>query len=218
MTGARIIALVIGYVFGLFETGYFIGKMQKVDIRTVGSGNIGTTNTLRTLGVKAGLLTFIGDCGKTILAMLIAWLIFHNRYPDGAQLLKLYAGVGAVLGHNFPVTMKFKGGKGVACTSALILVFAPLEAPVCLIVFILSVALTRYVSVGSLLVMAAFVIQTILFTRMGWVQLGAVAYLPEIYLVVVMLALLCVVQHRKNIVRLIHGEENKLSFGKNKEV
>lgn len=117
MTVDRIICILIGYAIGLFQTGYIYGKTQHIDIREHGSGNAGTTNTLRTLGFKAGAITFAGDCGKAILAIFISWLIFHAQYPEGIKLLGMYAGLGAVLGHNYPFYMKFKGGKGIACTT-----------------------------------------------------------------------------------------------------
>ena len=93
MTVDRIICILIGYAIGLFQTGYIYGKTQHIDIREHGSGNAGTTNTLRTLGFKAGAITFAGDCGKAILAIFISWLIFHAQYPEGIKLLGMYAGL-----------------------------------------------------------------------------------------------------------------------------
>ena len=90
MTVGRIICILIGYAIGLFQTGYIYGKTQHIDIREHGSGNAGTTNTLRTLGFKAGAITFAGDCGKAILAIFISWLIFHAQYPEGIKLLGMY--------------------------------------------------------------------------------------------------------------------------------
>lgn len=129
MIGARVIALGIGYLFGLFQTGYLYGKSQGIDIRSEGSGNAGTTNSLRVLGIKAGLITFAGDLCKAILAVLLVKVLFRNAYPDAVKILELYAGFGAVLGHNFPFYLKFKGGKGIACTSGMILAVCPLAAP-----------------------------------------------------------------------------------------
>lgn len=108
---ARIIAVAIGYACGLFETGYFYGKKKGVDIRTKGSGNSGATNTLRTFGWKAGLVTCLGDILKTVAAVLAVKLIFGRTYTEDIILLELYAGFGAVLGHNFPFYLKFKGRK-----------------------------------------------------------------------------------------------------------
>lgn len=209
MTGARVISVLIGYLFGLFTTGYFYSRHVNVDIRKVGSGNIGTTNTFRTLGKKAGIIVFLGDGFKGVFAVLAVWLIFKGRYPDGIKILEAYAGLGAVLGHNFPVHLKFKGGKGIATTSGMILAFCPWAVPVCLVLFALSVFVKRYVSVGSLLVCLGFFIQTVIFGQMG--ILGAPEQaLTEIYIVVGLICILGVIRHSSNIKRLINGTENKV--------
>lgn len=209
MTGARIISVLIGYLFGLFTTGYFYSRHVDVDIRKMGSGNIGTTNTFRTLGKKAGIIVFLGDGFKGVFAVLAVWLIFKGRYPDGIKILEAYAGLGAVLGHNFPAHLKFKGGKGIATTSGMILAFCPWAVPVCLVLFALSVFVKRYVSVGSLLVCLGFFIQTVIFGQMG--ILGAPEQaLTEIYIVVGLICILGVIRHSSNIKRLINGTENKV--------
>ena len=213
---ARIISLVIGYVCGLFQTGYFYSKSKGVEIHKEGSGNVGTTNTLRVLGIKAGLITFIGDLFKAILAVVLIYFIFRDRYPDSVKVLELYAGFGSVLGHNFPFYMQFKGGKGIACTSGVILAVCPMAAPVCLFLFILAVAITRYVSLGSVLVVSFYLIQVIVFGQMGWLGLeGAVR--TEFYIVGACFTAMAIWRHRANIVRLVKGTENKLGSGKKKE-
>lgn len=108
----RIVCLLIGYVCGLFQTSFIYGKMHGIDIRNYGSGNAGTTNALRVLGTKAGLIVFAGDVLKCILAVLLARLLFAAGHPDMKYLYMLYAGAGAILGHNFPFYLHFKGGKG----------------------------------------------------------------------------------------------------------
>lgn len=213
---SRGICLTIGYIFGLFQTGYIYGKAHNVDIRQQGSGNAGTTNALRTLGWKAGLITFIGDLGKAMLAMLVAWLLFHEKYPDGVKLLEMYAGFGAVLGHNFPFYLKFKGGKGIACTSGFILAFCPFMAPICLILFIGAVVITRYVSLGSILVVVSFFIQLMIFGQMDWLKVNP-DLLLEVYVVGGLFSILALWRHRANIRRLLSGTENKLSLHKTKE-
>lgn len=209
MTIARVISVIIGYLFGLFTTGYFYSRHAHVDIRQMGSGNIGTTNTFRTLGKKAGIIVFLGDGFKGVFAVLAVWLIFKGQYPQGIKILEAYAGLGAVLGHNFPVHLKFKGGKGIATTSGMILAFCPWAVPVCLVLFSLSVFVKRYVSVGSLLVCAGFFIQTVIFGQTG--ILGAPKNaLPEIYIVVGVVCVLGVIRHSSNIKRLLNGTENKV--------
>ncbi|MEG0961798.1 MAG: glycerol-3-phosphate 1-O-acyltransferase PlsY [Lachnospiraceae bacterium] len=208
---SRGICLIIGYAFGLFQTGYIYGKAHHIDIREYGSGNAGSTNTLRTLGVKAGAITFIGDLGKGMLAMLVAWLLFHEKYPDTVKVFEMYAGLGAVLGHNFPCYLKFKGGKGIACSAGLALAFYFPIALLCLVLFIVVVALTKYVSLGSILVAICFLIQLIVFGQLGYYQVDA-ALLPEIYVLGALLCCLALWRHRANIKRLLNGTENKFSM------
>ena len=105
----RVICLLIGYVFGLFQTAYFYGKTKGIDIRKYGSGNAGTTNALRVLGTKAGLIVFAGDCLKCIIAVCITRALFSTGHPENIYLLCLYTGAGAIIGHNFPFYMGFKG-------------------------------------------------------------------------------------------------------------
>ncbi len=98
----RLICIIIGYIFGLFQTGYIYGRLHRIDIREHGSGNAGTTNAMRTLGKKAGIITYVGDMLKAVVASFIVRLIFSNSNIDIVTLI-LYSGIGVVLGHNFPV-------------------------------------------------------------------------------------------------------------------
>ena len=116
----RLLCVVIGYIFGLFQTAFIYGKLNGIDIREHGSGNSGTTNALRVLGKKAGIITYIGDCLKAIIAGILIRFIFKGS-PDMEFIYVLYAGLGVVLGHNFPFYMNFKGGKGVAATSGVVI-------------------------------------------------------------------------------------------------
>ena len=213
MLSARIISLVIGYIFGLFETSYLYGKLKHTDIREHGSGNAGTTNALRTFGIAGGAITLIGDVLKSMVAIFIVYTIFSGAYPDGVRLLMMYAGLGAILGHNFPFYLNFRGGKGIACTGGFILAFCVKIAPVCLIAFILIVAITRYVSLGSIVVVILFYIQLIIFGNMGMIDVSA-AYLNEIYALGAIIVIMALVRHRGNIVKLKNGTENKISFHK----
>ncbi len=213
---ARIIVLAMGYLLGLIQTGYLYGRSKGIDIRKEGSGNAGTTNSLRVLGWKAGAVTFAGDLGKAILAVFLAWLIFHGKYPDAVKVLELYAGFGAVLGHNFPFYLGFKGGKGIACTSGTILAVCPLAAPICLILFILSVGITRYVSLGSIIVVCTYLIQVVVFGQLGILHMSN-EVLTEFYIASACFTLLALWQHRANIGRLLHGTENKFGVKKEKE-
>ena len=119
----RLICIAIGYACGLFQTAYILGKIYHIDIRKQGSGNLGSTNVLRTLGKKAGALNLLCDCLKCIAAILIVRAIFGNSYGDILPLLSLYAAAGCILGHNFPFYLNFKGGKGVAASVGLVIAF-----------------------------------------------------------------------------------------------
>ena len=205
----RLLCVLIGYVFGLFQTGYIYGKLQKIDIRKHGSGNAGTTNVLRTLGWKAGAITFLGDSLKCILAILLVRYIFKDS--DNVALWSIYAGLGAVLGHNFPFYLKFKGGKGIAATTGLILAFHPVLFAIVAGVFLIIFLITRYVSLGSIVIMLVFVAEVIIYGQMGGFGMSGF-YLYELYAVTVFLALLAIFQHRANIKRLLSGTENKIDF------
>ena len=216
MIGARVIALGIGYLFGLFQTGYLYGKSQGIDIRSEGSGNAGTTNSLRVLGIKAGLITFAGDLCKAILAVLLVKVLFRNAYPDAVRILELYAGFGAVLGHNFPFYLNFKGGKGIAATAGLLLSFDLRLTLVAAIVFLAVFFLTHYVSLGSLLVYVVFVAGIIIMGQNGQFTGMSQANIYEMYVLAILLAILAYYKHWPNILRLIHGNENKTYLKKKK--
>lgn len=207
----RIICILIGYTFGLFQTGYIYGMLNHVDIRKHGSGNAGTTNALRTLGWKAGVITFVGDCLKCVLAVSLVRLLYQDY--SNVELFALYAGLGAVFGHNFPFYLKFKGGKGIASTAGLILAVNPIMFLVIAIVFITIVWFTQYVSLGSLVIMLLFVIQVVIFGQTGGLGLAA-SELYEFYAIVVFLAALAFWRHRANIKRLANGTENKTDIRK----
>lgn len=213
----RIICLVIGYVCGLFQTAYIYGKMHGIDIRQHGSGNAGTTNTLRVLGTKAGLIVFAGDVLKCIAAVVICTLLFGKSHPDMIYLFKMYAAAGAILGHNFPFYLNFKGGKGIAATAGLILSFHPSFIPVGVIMFFGAFLTTHYVSLGSLLVYAGFIVQIIVSGQMGLFGDMSQPLLIEMYIIAAFLTAMAYYKHRENIARLIKGKERKTYlFKKNK--
>lgn len=209
----RLICLGIGYVFGLFQTGYIYGRMHGMDIRKHGSGNAGSTNALRTMGVKAGAITLLGDCIKCVIAVLVVRGIFASRCPEILPLLSMYAGFGAVLGHNYPFYLGFKGGKGIAATAGMILATDLRMAAVCLVVFVVIVAVTRYVSLGSLVVTVLFLAGLVICGQIG--EFGmAQNYLFEMYGVGLLFTLSAFFQHRANIKRLREGTENKIGLKK----
>jgi len=205
----NLICLVAGYFCGCISSGYFVGKFYHIDIRDSGSGNAGTTNVLRTLGKLPALLTFAGDVLKAVIPVLVTRLAIGT--PDNWYLLCLYTGLGVVLGHNYPFYLRFKGGKGIAVTAAVVMSTAhPLVIPAGLIIFISVVAITRYVSLGSLFVAWYIPANTLILYR------GHPDFVHMMVISLVFTAL-AYFQHRQNIVRLLHGNENKLWGNKKQE-
>ena len=207
-----ILCIIAGYFFGGLSGGYIIGKLYHVDVRKHGSGNLGTTNVLRTLGKKAALITLCIDLGKVIFPILIIRHVIFPQYPAFTyenQLLILYFAIGTVIGHIFPFMLKFHGGKGVACMGATMLLFDCRLALLGLTSFILIVAITRYVSVAS-------IFESLLF--LSWIVF--VLDYSDLHMIVATCAfpILIITMHRANIVRLLNGTENKISFKKKEEV
>lgn len=204
----RLVCVAIGYVFGLFQTAYILGRMEGIDIRNYGSGNSGTTNMLRTKGLKSGLMTLAGDVIKCILAVVLVSFLFGEKYPEIRMLLKFYAAAGVIIGHNFPFYLGFKGGKGIAATAGFILSLGPVYTIVGVILFFGTFFTTHYVSLGSLLVYAGLVIQTIVMGQLGFLHMDQM-HLYETYIVVFLLAVMAYYKHRENIVRLLNHQERK---------
>lgn len=150
----RLICIVIGYIFGLIQSGYLYGKANHMDIRQYGSGNAGSTNVLRVMGKKAGAIVFLGD--------FFQGGVCNGSLPSAVKgnadvdLLALYAGLGVTLGHNFPFYLKFKGGKGIACMAGIMTAMDLRITLTCFVIFSVTVFLTRYVSLGSILVSITF--------------------------------------------------------------
>ena len=201
-----------------YEMTLDIMKMHHIDIRKAGSGNSGSTNALRVMGLKAGLMTFAGDVLKCFAAVLIVRAIYHGS--NILPLLMMYAGAGVTLGHNFPFYMNFKGGKGIAVMAALVvsncfwhLPYSSILFFVTLAFFLVPVLVTRYVSLGSLLAYAVFFIQMVIFGQLGWFDMAKGA-VYELYVITFLLTALAWYRHRANIKRLLNGTENK--FGSKK--
>lgn len=220
MVPARLICLIAGYAFGMFQTSYIYGRMHGIDIREHGSGNAGTTNALRVLGKKAGLIVFLGDLLKAIILSVIVRIMIGHLYPDEVYLFLAYAGLGTVLGHNFPFYLHFKGGKGIATTAGIIVAFLdPVIIISCLIAFVVIVAATRYVSLGSITIVTIFCIEYAIFAfhgKYGFDLSNALSYhaMVESVIIVFAICLMAIIRHHANIVRLLHHEENKLGAKK----
>ena len=165
---ARVLCLLIGYGLGSISTSYLYGKAKGIDVREHGSGNAGTTNTLRVMGRKAGAIVLAGDMLKTFFAILLTWLIFHWFYP---------------------FYMKFKGGKGIACSGAMILSFYWGIIPASVVIFFGIFLLTHYVSLASIFLYLGFMAQLLIFGQSGLLGMTQPA-LIEMYVVAAMLTAL----------------------------
>ena len=199
---------IIAYLIGSINFSViFSKKFAGFDVREKGSGNAGTTNMLRSVGKKAAAITLICDILKGVVAILIAILLGNLFNAQNKSLLVQFAGIAVVIGHTFPVFFGFKGGKGVA-TSLGILIMSNWEIGlICLAVGITLIALTKMVSVGSCSAAILFAVLTY-FIHDNYIVSEGSGYL--VYSIV--LALLILINHRSNIVRLLQGKENKISF------
>lgn len=194
-----VLIAVAAYLLGSISTGLLVAKSDtSVNLRQMGSKNTGATNVLRVMGLRAGAITFIGDFLKAIVACLIGhWL----KGLNGAMV----AGLCCIIGHNWPVYYQFKGGKGVACSSAVILMTFPFPAAVIAIVICLIViALGRMISLGSIMLVTVFMIAVAIQT----------SFAPLYTLWAFVVAVLCIYRHRANIKRILSGTENKLGSTK----
>ena len=209
-----LLCLAVGYAFGNIPNGYLYAKAHGIDIYKEGSGNPGTTNVLRTLGKKAGFTVLMMDIAKCMLPIFFMVLFFKPENEDLKSLILMATGIGAILGHNFPCIPKVKGGKGVACTGALLIALSPLYTFCLLLFFILVVLITGYVSLGSMLAITVFFLSVVFFGKSSLLfPFSEAVYLPMCALSFLLMALL-IFQHRGNIRRLLNGTENR--FGKKK--
>jgi glycerol-3-phosphate acyltransferase PlsY len=197
------IIVVAAYFLGSIPTGYLVTRAKGIDIRTVGSGNIGATNVFRILGKPAGIfvLVFDGLKGYAACAWLCDWLLaWLGVSLSDAELYRVLAGIAAVLGHNYTCWLRFKGGKGIATSAGVYFALAPWAAGIAVAAFILALLLTRYVSIGS--IAASVALPT------------AVWCLPNCNLllgiVTTVLGLMAIYKHKSNIKRLMAGTESRL--------
>jgi glycerol-3-phosphate acyltransferase PlsY len=206
---ACILIIVTAYFLGSIPTGYLAARAKGIDIRTVGSGNIGATNAMRVLGKPAGIAVLLFDAlkGYAAVAWLCPWLLkMFNGSEADIDTFRIIAGIAAVLGHNFTCWLKFKGGKGIATSGGAYVALAPLAVVIALAAFILAVLLTRYVSIGS--IAAAIALP------------ATVWCLPEhnpfLGIVTTALGAMAIYKHRSNIKRLMAGTESRI--GKKPEI
>ena len=203
LVGAVLLCGIVPYLLGSINPAILISKgIYKTDVRTLGSGNAGTTNMLRAFGKKAAAATLILDLSKAAVAYWFGFFLFLGM-TGGA-----IAGFFVVLGHIFPIFAKFRGGKGVACLAVVALCQSPLTFAIVLAIWLIVVLGTRYVSLGS--VMAALLYPLILRAFVGVAGGASVAFAIAAVVFVIF-------RHRENLKRLWEGKENKLQFSKKKK-
>ena len=196
-----ILGLICAYLLGAVPTAYIVTKLFKgVDIRNQGSGNMGATNVMRVVGKGAGAFVLIVDIAKGFLAVtILAQLFYKPELIININLLKILMGAGAISGHNWTIFLGFKGGKGVATSAGVLLGFSPIVMGLAVVIWILLVFITRYVSLSSIVVSIVVPILMFLFKQ------------PKEFLILT--ALMCPViiyRHKSNIKKLIRGEESKI--------
>ncbi len=215
--------IILSYLIGSIPTGFIIArKVKGIDIRTQGSGNIGSTNAMRILGWKWGAVVQLGDLVKGLFAVLVIARLhygdfpFNNRTPfDEYTVVQIIAGISAVVGHIFSVFLNFRGGKGINTAAGMLVGIAPVDITVAVGVFLLVLFSTGYVSLGSISGATAF--PTTMFLRFNVLGVDIPSY-HTLILFSIGLALLLIYAHRANILRLLRGQENRFNklriFGK----
>jgi len=197
----KMMSIIISYLLGSISFSYFIAKIwMGIDIRNYGSGNAGATNVLRVLGTKPAIIALLGDALKGIIAVYLGKL-------TGDESIMLLCGLAVVIGHNWPIFLKFKGGKGIATSLGVILTISPLSSLILIIIGVFIIYITRYVSLGS--ITSAIILPFIFY------MLHKSGYYLVFALVLTFLALF---RHRSNIQRLLSGKESKLGEKKTSRV
>ncbi len=200
-----ILVALAAYLLGSIPTGFLAAKAKGIDIRAVGSGNIGATNAMRVLGKPVGIGVLLLDALKGWIAVrILAFWVAQNLLPYDSlhgtlENCAVIAGVSAILGHNYTCWLKFKGGKGIATTAGVYLALAPWALLIALGVFVLAVAITRYISVGSITAAVALPI-AVFFTQEGLL----------VDAVTLALGAMAIYKHKSNLQRLLAGTENRL--------
>lgn len=208
---AYIIMAIVAYFIGSINFSVILSrKMAGFDVREKGSGNAGTTNMLRSVGKGAAALTLICDILKGVVAIIIAILVGKLVEDTDSAILVVLAGVFVVIGHTFPIFFEFRGGKGVATALGVLLMVNWQIGLICLVFALVLMALTRMVSLGSIMAAILFPILTIFITENYIAEGNRLAYI----IFGIAMAAIVIFNHRSNLKRIINGNENKLSFKK----
>lgn len=202
-----IAAIILAYLIGSIPTSYIAGRLTKgIDIRKYGSGNVGATNTLRVLGKKMGAVVLLIDMAKGAFCVIVLPAIFFsNQLHIGLPIFKAYIAAFVIFGHIWTIFLKFKGGKGVATTCGVFLALSTIPALIAILIWVLTVIISKYVSLSSLIMMVSLPFLILMFKQ------------PRAYLILsITLCILISYTHRSNIKRLIFGQENKIIKNKPK--
>jgi len=200
-----LLVLILSYLIGSIMSGDLVARFKKIDLRSQGSGNVGATNVFRTMGTLYGVIVLVADVLKGVIAVLLGvWVDNHYGFNSNLPIL---AGILAIVGHNWPIYAKFKGGKGIATSLGVLIALSPTSLLIAFPVWLLALLLSGYVSVGSILSAIAYPISVFIF------------YPHQIYLQLFALlaGILAVYRHRINIQRLLRGEEKRILYNKQKE-
>lgn len=205
-----VLLIIFSYFIGNFSFARIISHKKNSDITKLGSGNPGTMNMLRNFGFKIGLLTLFLDALKGVIPALTGYLLFGGISGEGMQYIGLYvAGLATILGHNFPIMYKFKGGKGVACMLGIFLVARPIATLIVCVGVFIYLCVFDYAAVGSFILITAI-------TLMEAFRITTAGYSADIALalkfILFAMFVLCLVMHRGNILRLLIGKENKINL------
>jgi glycerol-3-phosphate acyltransferase PlsY len=193
-------AVIAAYIIGSIPTSYLAGRARGIDIRKQGSGNIGATNVLRVVGKLPALIVLIVDILKGVIAVtLLASLFFRGEMAIGFDIFRVLLGLSVIAGHNWSVFLKLKGGKGVATSCGVLMVLLPEATAIAVIVFLAILLLTKYVSLGSILLSITVPIAAAIMGKE-----------IEFILLAVTICILISYRHKSNIKRLLRGSENKI--------
>ena len=209
----RLLFILIGYVFGLFQTGYFLGKIVHRDLKKEGSGNTGATNALRVLGVKGGLVVFFFDAMKAFIPCFVVKMIFRD--DPLCYIYMMYTAIGVILGNDYPFYLHFKGGKGVAACFGWFLALDWRIALIGITLFFIIAFSTGYVSISSISAALFVIILTPIFIHFGWLPVQG--HYVELMILICIAQGILVLRHRENLKRLKNGTENRFGSKKKKE-